>query len=89
MATRSRTIKDTPKRGKLTKSEVRKAVEKVVYGQARTHEMTFKIGRDVQTGQFIPVKEAQRRKKTAKVETIKRPAKVTIQVGIAPVESSG
>ena len=75
MATRSRTIKDSPKRGKLTKREVRKAVEKVVYGQAQTNPMTFRIGRDAQTGQFIPVKEAQRRKKTAMVETIKRPAK--------------
>lgn len=75
MATRRRTIKDPPKRGKLTRSEVRKAVEKVVYGNTRTHDMTFTIGRDAQTGQFIPVAEAQRRKKTAVVETIKRPAK--------------
>lgn len=32
---------------------------------------TFKVGRDAKTGQFIPVKEAQRRKSTAIVETIK------------------
>jgi hypothetical protein len=32
---------------------------------------TFKVGRDAKTGQFIPVKEAQRRKNTAIVETIK------------------
>ncbi len=32
---------------------------------------TRKIGRDAGTGKFIPVKEAQRRKKTAVVETIK------------------
>ncbi len=31
-----------------------------------------KIGRDAKTGQFIPVKEAQRRKSTAVVETIKK-----------------
>ena len=33
---------------------------------------TRKIGRDAGTGRFIPVKEAQRRKKTAVVVTIKR-----------------
>lgn len=32
-----------------------------------------KIGRDAGNGQFIPVKEAERRKKTAVVETIKKP----------------
>jgi hypothetical protein len=32
---------------------------------------TKKIGRDAKTGKFIPVKEAERRKSTAVVETIK------------------
>lgn len=32
-----------------------------------------KIGRDARTGRFIPVKEAERRKGTAIVETIKPP----------------
>jgi hypothetical protein len=32
---------------------------------------TRKIGRDAGNGQFIPVKEAQRRPKTTVVETIK------------------
>jgi hypothetical protein len=32
---------------------------------------TRKIGRDAGSGRFIPVKEAERRKKTAIVETIK------------------
>ena len=36
---------------------------------------TRKIGRDAETGEFIPVKEARRRKKTAIVETIKIPKK--------------
>ena len=36
---------------------------------------TRKIGRDAGNGQFIPVKEAERRKKTAIVETIKIPKK--------------
>ena len=33
---------------------------------------TYKVGRDAGNGQFIPVEEAQRRKKTAVVETMKR-----------------
>lgn len=33
---------------------------------------TFKVGRDAGSGEFIPVKEAQRRKKTAIVETMKK-----------------
>ena len=33
---------------------------------------TYKVGRDAGTGKFIPVKEAERRKKTAVVEKIKR-----------------
>jgi len=33
---------------------------------------SYKVGRDASTGQFITVKEAERRKKTAVVETIKR-----------------
>lgn len=36
---------------------------------------THKIGRNAKTGQFIPVKEAQRKKSTAIVETIKNPSK--------------
>ena len=32
-----------------------------------------KIGRDARTGQFIPVREAERRPSTTVVETIKRP----------------
>ena len=33
---------------------------------------TYKVGRDAENGQFIPVAKAKRRKKTAVVETIKR-----------------
>ena len=33
---------------------------------------SFKIGRDAKTGEFITVEEAERRKKTAIVETIKK-----------------
>jgi len=36
---------------------------------------TRKIGRDARSGEFIPVKEAQRRKATAVVETIRNPKK--------------
>lgn len=34
--------------------------------------VSHKIGRDARTGEFIPVKEAQRRPSTTVVETIKR-----------------
>jgi hypothetical protein len=34
--------------------------------------ITVKVGRDARTGEFIPVKQAERRKSTAIVETIKR-----------------
>lgn len=37
--------------------------------------VTHKVGRDAGTGRFIPVKVAERRKRTAVVETIKRPIK--------------
>jgi len=37
----------------------------------KKNETTRKIGRDAGTGKFIPVKEAEKRKKTAVVETIK------------------
>ena len=36
---------------------------------------TTRRGRDAITGQFIPVKEAERRKRTAIVETVKKPQK--------------
>jgi hypothetical protein len=34
--------------------------------------VTVKIGRDAETGKFIPVKEAERHPKTTVVETIKK-----------------
>ena len=40
-------------------------------GQPRTIMVTKKIGRDAETGKFMPVAEAQKNKKTAVVETIK------------------
>ena len=36
---------------------------------AKPEAKTFQVGRDAKTGRFIPVKDAQRRKKTAVVET--------------------
>ncbi len=36
---------------------------------------TYKVGRDAGTSKFIPVKEAERRKKTAVVETMKKKSK--------------
>ena len=37
---------------------------------SKQESKTFQVGRDAKTGRFIPVTEAQRRKKTAVVETI-------------------
>ena len=39
---------------------------------AKHESKTFQVGRDAKTGRFIPVKEAQRRKKTAVVETFNK-----------------
>ena len=78
---RERTVKDTPKRGKLTERQIQRAVEKVIYarlsgGTRQTrHATTIKVGRDAKTGRFISCEEAERRKETAVVETIKRPKK--------------
>jgi hypothetical protein len=36
---------------------------------ARHESKTFQMGRDTKTGRFMSVKDAQRRKKTAVVET--------------------
>jgi len=41
---------------------------------AKPPMIEVEIGRDAETGEFITVAEAKRRKKTAIVETIKRPA---------------
>ena len=83
---RERAVKYPPKQGKLKRSEVKRVVEEVVHarrgvgattsstGQAR-HVTTFKVGRDAKRGRLISCKEAERRKKTAVVETIKRPKK--------------
>jgi hypothetical protein len=38
----------------------------------RQEPETYRVGRDAKTGRFIPVKEAQRRKKTAVVETFNK-----------------
>lgn len=39
---------------------------------SKQKKKTYKVGRDAGNGQFIPVAEAKKRKKTAIVETIKR-----------------
>ena len=83
---RARIVKYPLKQGKLKRSEVKRVVEQVVHarrgvgattsstGQTR-YVTTFKVGRDAKTGRFITCKEAERRKSTAVVETIKRPKK--------------
>ena len=81
---RERIVKYTPKRGKLTRRQARRAVEKVVYGKPnnkkttssskrKSQVTTFKVGRDARTGRFISCEEAERRKSTAIVETITVP----------------
>jgi hypothetical protein len=40
---------------------------------AKQESKTFQVGRDAKTGRFISVKDAKRRKKTAVVETFKKP----------------
>ena len=83
---RERTVKYPPKRGNLKRSEVKRVVEQVVNAKRgvgattsstgqRRNTTTFKVGRDAKTGRFITCKEAERRKATAVVETIKRPKK--------------
>ena len=83
---RGRIIKFTPKRGKLTRSQAKRIVEKVLYGEESTKKVTssnkqkqqgttFQVGRDARTGRFISRKEAERRKSTAIVETITVPKK--------------
>ena len=83
---RGRTIKFSPKRGKLTRSQAKRAVEKVIYGKEggrkttsskgpKSQGTTFKVGRDARTGRFISREEAERGKATAIVETITVPKK--------------
>lgn len=83
---RERTVKDTPKRGKLTKRQIDRVVEKVVYARRGNGAAAFsaekngsvtsiKVGRDAKTGRFMSCKDAERHKATAVVETIKRPNK--------------
>ena len=83
---RGRIVKDTPKRGRLTKSQAKRIVEKVLYGEEggkkatssnkrKQQGTTFKVGHDARTGRFISREEAERRKATAIVETIKVPKK--------------
>ena len=76
---RERTVKDPPKRGKLTKRQAKRAVEKVLLrkrgggtAQRTRNKKTFKVGRDTKTGRYISCQEAERRKETAVVETINR-----------------
>ena len=82
---RERIVKDTPKRGKPTDRQIQRVVEKVIYARlngrkaGQTHHVTtIKVGRDARTGRFITCKEAERRKATAVVETIKIPKKIDL-----------
>ena len=48
---------------------------------------TSRIGRDAGTGRFIPVKEAERRKKTAIVETVKKKPSSRV-VSLKPIHTT-
>ncbi len=79
---RPRIVKYPPKKGKLKRSEIKRAVREVVFGKngggksSANHDVTtIKVGRDAATGRFISCQEAERRKDTAVVETITRPNK--------------
>lgn len=83
---RERIVKDTPKRGRFTKSQVRRAVQKVIYTRLGLEVpepstkpirgmTTIKVWRDVETGRFMSREEAERRTDAAMVETIKMPKK--------------
>ena len=41
---------------------------------SKNKEVTRKVGRDSGNGQFVPIKETERRPKTTEVEKIKYPA---------------
>ena len=83
---RGRTIKFSPKRRKLTRSQAKCIVEKVMYGEEggkkatssnkrKQQGTTFQVGRDARTGRFISREEAERRKATVVFETITIPKK--------------
>ena len=76
---RTRIVKYPPKKGKLKRSDIKRAVREVVLGkrgggtvQPTPNKTTFKVGRDTKNGRFISCEEAERRKETAVVETINR-----------------
>lgn len=76
---RTRIVKYPPKKGKLKRSDIKRAVREVVLGkrgggtvQPAPNKTTFKVGRDTKNGRFISCEEAERRKETAVVETINR-----------------
>ena len=78
---RERTIKGPVKRGTITERQARTVAKEILeerYGKQERHSKQGRyhtVVRDAKTGRFITVKEAERRKATAIVETIKRPKK--------------
>lgn len=84
---RERTIKKrNTKGGKLSRSDVKRAVREVIGNRRSASKVessatqtpkatTIKVGRDVKTGKFISCNEAKHRKNTAVVETIRIPKK--------------
>ena len=77
---RERTIKYPPKRGKLKRSDMRRAVREVVFGED-AHKMTagsrrsttVTVARDTKTGRFVSRKNADSQTENVVVETVKKP----------------
>ena len=77
---KERTVKYPPKRGKLKRNEMKRAIHEVVHGKDahRTTESsrratTITVGRDAKTGRFVSCKNAKSQTAEVVVETIKRP----------------
>ena len=77
---RERIVKYPPKRGKLKRSEMKRAVREVVHGKRagktteRSHRVnTITVRRDATTGRFVSRKDAKNQTEKVVVETIKRP----------------
>ena len=77
---RGRTIKYPPKRGKLKRSEMKRAVWEVFHGKDASptakrsnRATTITVGRDAKTGRFVSPNNAESQTDNVVVQTIRRP----------------
>lgn len=77
---KGRTIKYPPKRGKLKRSEMKRAVWEVFHGKSASRSTnrsnratTITVGRDAKTGRFVSPKNAKSQTDNVVVQTIRRP----------------